>query len=285
MSNADFPLVAVVTGAGSGIGKATAIELGRRGCRVLLHTRRNIQGLMKTASECRGGRTVVADLKNDTSLYSFVNAAFAWFGYVDLWVHAAGADVLTGSAKDWSFDRKLSELWEMDIRAMMLLSRMVAQRQVQQEVVQGRLPSMVHIGWDQAFQGMEGDSGQYFCAIKAAVSAFSKSLAKSYAPHLRVNCIEPGWIQTEWGQQTSNAWSERATGESLLDRWGKPEDVARLIAAISLGDGEFLNGQSLKLNGGWRGGEPVIKCATTEDGISPIHHSRHGPMQTRLSND
>ncbi len=67
---------------------------------------------------------------------------------------------------------------------------------------------------------MEGESGQYFCAAKAAVAAFSKSLAKTVGPSVRVNCLAPGWIQTAWGQSASPEWDRRARGESLLGRWG-----------------------------------------------------------------
>ena len=121
------------------------------------------------------------------------------------------------------------------------------------------LPSMILLGWDQAEHGMEGDSGQYFCAVKGAVAAFSKSLAKSVAPKVRVNCVAPGWIQTEWGMETSDAWSQRARGESLLQRWGAPSDVARTVASISMGDGEFLNAQTIAVNGGWCGLDNAIR--------------------------
>jgi len=274
MPSLEVPFVAVVTGAASGIGQAIAKQLALRGCQLILHTRSNVQGLMSTAQECRNIQDkessqfplcLIADLRNNSSLYSTADAAFAQTGYVNLWVHAAGADVLTGQAKSWSFEKKLSELWDMDVRAMMLLSRTVAERQIKQSSPHQSLPSMVHIGWDQASVGMEGDSGQYFCAVKSAVSAFSKSLAKSYAPKLRVNCINPGWIQTQWGESTSKAWADRACSESLLGRWGRPEDIAKTVAAISLGDGEFINAQDISVNGGWQGTHGSVQSQTSVD--------------------
>jgi 3-oxoacyl-[acyl-carrier protein] reductase len=140
----------------------------------------------------------------------------------------------------------------------MLLSRMVAAKMLplrtsfKQTDTPTRVPSIVHLGWDQSEHGMEGDSGQYFSATKAAITAFSKSLAKSLAPHVRVNCIAPGWVQTEWGQTTHHAWQMRAMGESMLKRWGTPEDIARVVAAVSFEDGSFINGQTIAVNGGWQ---------------------------------
>jgi 3-oxoacyl-[acyl-carrier protein] reductase len=269
------PFVAVVTGSSSGIGQAMALELASRGAHVLVHARANLQGLMQTAEQIRNHesnqqdarpvRCILADVRSVASIDSMVRAAFAWRGYVNLWVHAAGADVLTGNAAIQSFEEKLQHLWETDVRGTILTSRRVAQNMISHGVPHSTLPSMVLLGWDQAEHGMEGDSGQYFCPIKSAVAAFSKSLAKSVAPHVRVNCIAPGWIQTEWGLEATDPWSSRAQREALLDRWGNPADVARIVAAISMGDGEFINAQTIAVNGGWCSGADHVRSRNTHE--------------------
>src|SRR5207302_9800310 len=120
------------------------------------------------------------------------------------------------------FAEKLQALWEVDVRATMVLARAVGAR-----MRRGGRGAIVNMGWDQADTGMEGDSGQLFGTTKGAVMAFSKSLAVDLAPVVRVNCLAPGWIRTAWGERASDRWHERVERETPLQRWGTPEDVAR----------------------------------------------------------
>ena len=107
-------------------------------------------------------------------------------------------------------------------------------------------------GWDQAFHGMPGDSGEMFAASKGAIMAASKSLAHSLAPAVRVNCVAPGWIRTTWGDQASGKWQQTAEQDSLLSRWGTPDDVAQVVSFLASDKSEFINGQVIPINGGFR---------------------------------
>jgi 3-oxoacyl-[acyl-carrier protein] reductase len=242
--------VAVVTGASSGIGRAIALELAQAGAAVLVHARANRQ-LADVASQIAANgveaQAVWFDLATFDGQDQLAQAAWDWQGAVDIWVNNAGVDTLTGAAAQWSFEEKLEALWRVDVRASVRLSRQIGQR------MKARGQGVIlNIGWDQAELGMGGDSGELFAATKGAVMAFTRSLAVSLAPQVRVNCIAPGWIKTAWGERASEAWQQRAVQESLRQRWGTPEDVAAAARFLASPAADFLTGQILHVNGGWR---------------------------------
>ena len=143
----------------------------------------------------RKSAVLMADLADRAAGDELVSKAWSLWGGLDAWLHLAGADTLTGPAAKLSFDAKLDLLWSVDVVATIRLCRDVGRRMV----AQGS-GAIVTMGWDQAETGMEGDSGELFAATKGAILAFTRSLALSLAPKVRVNALAPGWIKTAWGR-------------------------------------------------------------------------------------
>ncbi len=239
----------MVTGASSGIGQAIALELAAGGADLVLCARRSRERLDHVSSEVAelgsGATELLCDLADVEQLEGLAARAWEWRGRVDAWINNAGADVLTGDAANWPFEAKLDALWKCDVRATLLLCRLVGARMKTQG---GGV--IVNMGWDQAATGMAGDSGELFAATKGAIMAATKSLARSLAPQVRVNCLAPGWIKTAWGENASGEWQRRAVDESLLGRWGQPEDVARVARFLVSDDASFMTGQVVAINGG-----------------------------------
>lgn len=244
---------AVVTGSSSGIGQAIALELAVAGADVLVHARRSREAAEATASEIRSigcrAEVLLCDLSDSANHEPFVEQAWDWRSGVDIWINNAGADVLTGPAAEWSFEQKLEHLWWVDVNATLRLARLAGQRMNKESSADNAV--ILNMGWDRAEQGMAGDSGEMFAAVKGAVMAFSKSLARSLAPRVRVNCLAPGWIKTSWGQEASDYWQQRVKEESLLQRWGTPQDVARAARFLVSPAAQFITGQIVAVNGGF----------------------------------
>lgn len=258
----------MVTGSSSGIGQAIAKKFAAGGWRVILHGRTLSTELEATGNELKqtGARVewLTCDFSSTDDLEPFVTMAWERFGPISAWINNAGADVLTGEWSKRRMNDKLQYLLQVDVTATLLLSRAIGNRMLSHcertsranadEALQsqsGRF-AILNMGWDQAAQGMAGESGELFATTKGAIMAMTRSLAQSFAPVVRVNCLAPGWIQTAWGNDTTDYWDRRAKHESLMNRWGKPEDVAEAAYFLCSDRAQFISGQILPINGGFR---------------------------------
>ncbi len=242
-------LRAVVLGSSTGIGRAVALALADAGTDVVVHARTSLAEAEAVAGGIRerGRRSAVlmADLADRAAGDRLVDEAWKLWDGIDAWLHIAGADTLTGEAAKMPFDAKLDLLWAVDVAATIRLCRNVGRRMK----TQGH-GTIITMGWDQAETGMEGDSGELFAATKGAIMAFTRSLALSLAPTVRVNGLAPGWIRTDWGEGASSVWQERVLRETPLARWGTPEDVAATACFLVSPAAAFLTGQIIRVNGG-----------------------------------
>ncbi len=240
---------ALITGGSSGIGRAMALEFARAGADVIIHFGKSSDAALVVSEEVRqiGQKSVVlgADFSAPDGLEEFLERSFAIWRGLDIWVGNAGVDLLTGESANADYPTKLRRLLDVDVQAGMLLAKGAGQRMAKSDG-----GSVITIGWDQSDRGMEGDSGELFSAAKNAIMGFSRSLAMSLAPTVRVNCIAPGWIKTAWGETASEVWQERVRRETPLRRWGLPEDVARLARFLASDDAAYITGQVINCNGG-----------------------------------
>ena len=170
--------------------------------------------------------------------------AFEALGDVEVWVNNAGADVLTGEAARWPAERKLDALLELDLKATIRCSRLVAARMRPGGCI-------LNLGWDHAtLDGMAGENPELFAAVKAGVLGFSKSFARSVAPQVRVNVLCPGWIETAFGAGADRDFYAEVEAQTPLRRWGRPEDVAGAAVWLASPAAAFITGQAVNLNGG-----------------------------------
>ena len=168
------------------------------------------------------------------------------FGRIDVWVNNAGADILTGNNAGRTDKQKLAELIDVDLKGTIHCCWAVADLMQQQGS-----GVIINMSWDQAVHGYPGTNPQMFSAVKAGVQAFSKSLAKTIAPDIRVNVLAPGWIATSFARDVMDEdyYSER-TAEIPLKRFGIPDDVAVAAVFLASADSAYMTGAVLNVGGG-----------------------------------
>ncbi len=252
-SSAPLPLdgqAAVVTGGSSGIGRAIALALAAAGADVAITYHVNEAGAREVE---RGivaqGRRAVAlrmDLAVPADIERAGREAVDALGPLRVWVNNAGADILTGPAGAGSDLEKLDRLLAVDLRGTVLASWVA----VECLGHSGEGGTIINMSWDRVLSGMAGTHPQMFAAVKGGVLAFSKALARSVAPRIRVNVLAPGWIATAFADGLEAGRYDAVAASVPLGRWGTGEDVASAAVYLASPAAAFVTGQAILVGGG-----------------------------------
>jgi len=239
--------IAVVTGGSSGIGRAIALALAAEGADVVVNYARSETRAREVAEQIAraGGRAVAvgADVSRRADVDRLVARTLEVFGAIHVWVNNAGADILTGEAAGWPDDEKWDRVMAVDLKGTWLCSRSAAAAIVGEGAI-------VNLSWDHALSGMGNPTGAIYAAAKGGILALSRSLAREFAPRVRVNVVAPGWIKTKWGEEVDEATSRAIIGATPLARWGTPDDVASAVLFLASPQASFITGETVIVGGG-----------------------------------
>jgi len=244
---------AIVTGAGSGIGRGIALEMANAGAGIVVAEYRQ-DAAEETASMVRqfGGRALVAvmDATSEESVAAAMNAALAGFGGVDILVNNVGG-LGPQPKKTTIVELSLSE-WESLLRLNLTSQFICSKAFIRHLLEAGRGGSIVNIASLGALVPYE--TSVVYGAAKAGVVSMTMTLASEYGKNgIRVNCIAPGHVRTPIPESLYRSKPELRAAQNRIipvGRWGEPEEIGRLAVFLASDASSYVTGQTIVASGG-----------------------------------
>ncbi len=242
---------ALVTGAGTGIGREIALEFAREGADVCLHYVNETAGVEEARQQIallgRRVEVIQADFSREADVAALAEAALAAWGGIDCLVNNAGITFNRPflDVTPEQFDR----LWQVNLRSPYFLSQQIARDMLKREK-----GSIVNISSVHGLAGVPEHSA--YAATKGAIIAYTRSLAVELAHRgVRVNAIAPGWVAVENYASAMPGYNEAEAAKSAenavpLGRPGRRLDIAKLAVFLSSEDAEYIVGQTVVADGG-----------------------------------
>jgi NAD(P)-dependent dehydrogenase (short-subunit alcohol dehydrogenase family) len=239
--------VVIVTGAASGIGRATAVRLAVEGARVVCADAK-IDGALDTVEQIAkaGGEAValLADVTDEGSCVRMVEAALGRFGRISTLVNSAG---VSAARRD---PTPAPDEWER-VLGVNLSGTYLASRAALPHLAAGGGGSVTNIA--SIFGLVGGSLSPAYAASKGGVVNLTRTMALTWAPRVRVNCVCPGVIETPMTAPflADPSWYQPLKERHPLGRFGRPEDVAAAILYLASDEAEFVTGVALPVDGGY----------------------------------
>jgi 3-oxoacyl-[acyl-carrier protein] reductase len=238
--------VALVTGSGRNIGRATVLKLAGEGANVVVNARNNQEEAESVAAEARElgvkAMAVLADVSNKEQVDSMVSMAMSEFGKVDILINNAAI------RPHKPFTELTLQDWER-VRGVVLDGGFYCTRAVINSMVENNYGRILFFTGDGAFTG--GPQRAHVSAAKMGLVGFARALASEFAPHnIRVNVVSPGSIDTS---RANPEWYQGRVPNASgipLGRQGTVDEIAATCLFLVSDDGGFITGQTIHVNGG-----------------------------------
>ena len=241
----------LVTAGTRGIGEAISREFAKKGYNLIINyvnSNEKAQNLKQELEKEYNIKVlpIQADISNEIAIKNMVDTAIKEFGKIDVLVNNAG---IAGIVIDREFEDRTVEDWKktLDIN---LIAPFVLTKLVGKEMMKQKSGAIINISSTNGINTYYPTSVDYD-ASKSGLISLTYDSAVQFAPYVRVNCVAPGWVNTEMNKELPEDFVKEETERILVKRFAEPKEIAKVVTFLASEDASFVNSTVIKVDGGW----------------------------------
>lgn len=238
----------LVTGGTRGIGEAISREFAKKGYDLIINyvnSNEKAQNLKQELEKEYNIKVlpIQTDISNEIAIKNMVDTAIKEFGKIDVLVNNAGIVI------DREFEDRTVEDWKktLDIN---LIAPFVLTKLVGKEMMKQKSGAIINISSTNGINTYYPTSVDYD-ASKSGLISLTYDSAVQFAPYVRVNCVAPGWVNTEMNKELPEDFVKEETERILVKRFAEPKEIAKVVTFLASEDASFVNSTVIKVDGGW----------------------------------
>ena len=240
--------VVLVTGSSRGIGKAIVTDFAEKGYNVVINYKKEENEANKLREELESkynieALTIKADVSNEYEVKDMVQQTVDKFGKIDVLVNNAGIAI------DKEIEDRTVEDWQITLNTNLIAPFLVS-KYVGNEMLKNKKGKIINISSTNGINAFFPTS-IYYDASKAALIKLTHNLAIQFAPDINVNCVAPGWVNTDMNKELPKELIEEETSKIYKRRFAEPSEIAKIVTFLASDDADFINDEVIKVDGGY----------------------------------
>lgn len=236
----------LITGASKGLGASIARVFAQNNHNIILNYNNSEEEALKLTEELKQYNVQIlpikANIKKEDEIKNMVSISIEKFKKIDVLINNAGIAI------DTTFGDKTKENFIKIIDTNLIGPFLVA-KYVGEYMLKEKQGSIINISSTNGIDTYYEYSLDYD-ASKAGLISLTHNLATHYAPYIRVNCVAPGWINTEMSKELDEQYIKEEENKILLNRFAEPEEIAKVVYFLSTDDAKYINNETIRVDGG-----------------------------------
>lgn len=240
--------VVLVTGGSRGIGKAIVTDFASKGYDVVINYKKAYEEAKKLKEELEKlysikALTIKADVSNEDEVQNMIKLIIKEFDRIDVLVNNAGIAI------DKEFEERTVEDWQLTLN-INLIAPFIVSKYVGSEMLKNKSGKIINISSTNGIDAFFPTSIDYD-ASKAGLINLTHNLAIQFAPYINVNCVAPGWVNTDMNKDLPKELIEEETNRIYKKRFAEPSEIAKVVTFLASEDADFINDEIIKVDGGY----------------------------------